>query len=272
MRLSDGIAIHNDYIDFLNLFSEYDYNENNKDFEFVYVCSDEKLERIREKYDYQKYKEDNSFKTVVRLMIWVFDNLLGDGMCHPPLQFNAEIVLDNTRSQKMLSNCYMYATVLNEICLSMGFFSRMVRCMPVDLVYSDCHCVVEVFCPEYQKWIVFDAANKAYYINRRMIPLNLFELRETIRMNQPVIVPMMARSETTKLIEYWTKNLIRFESYKVSKYGNEYFLDNRTMYHFQSKNYPISDKEVYYPDYDCSIKHVHTSNPNLFWKRPTILR
>ena len=90
--------------------------------------------------------------------------------------------------------------------------------------------------------------------------------------NQPVIVPMMARSETTKLIEYWTKNLVRFESYQVSKYGNESFLDNRTMFHFQSKNYPISDKEVYYSEYDCYIKHVHTSNPGLFWKKPIVLR
>lgn len=272
MRFSDGIAVRNDYIDFLNLFSEYDYNEKCVDFEFVYLCSDEQLDRIREKYDYKKHNEDTSFRTMVRLMVWVFDNLLGDGMCHPPSQFNAETVLDLTKSQCLYSNCYMYATVLNEIYLSMGFVSRMVRCLPVDLAYSDCHCVVEVYCPEYQKWIIFDAANRAYYVNKDMVPLNLFELRETIRMNQPVIVPMMARSETTKLIEYWTKNLVRFESYQVSKYGNESFLDNRTMFHFQSKNYPISDKEVYYSEYDCYIKHVHTSNPGLFWKKPIVLR
>ena len=125
---------------------------------------------------------------------------------------------------------------------------------------------------EYQKWVVFDAANKAYYTSKHMIPLNLFELRETIRINQQVIVPMMARSEAKKLIEYLAKILIRFESYKVSRYGNEYYWDNRTMYHFQSKNYPVSDKEVYYRDYDCTIKHVHTSNPNLFWKTPILMR
>lgn len=268
MRLSEGIATNSDYVDFLNVFSEYNYNEKNEDFVFDFILSDNQLDRIKKIYDYKNCINENSFKTMVRLMVWVFDQLLGDGMCIPPSRFNTEIVLDLTKSKNLYSNCYMYATVLNEIYLSMGFFSRMVRCMPIDLSYNDCHCVVEAFCQEYNKWIIFDAANKAYYVNKSMIPLNLFELRETIRNNQPVIVPMMSRSETSKLIEYWTRNLIRFESYKVSRYGNESCFDNRTMLHFQSKNYPISDKEVYYSDYDFYIKHIHTSNPNLFWKLP----
>lgn len=107
-------------------------------------------------------------------MVWVEEHLIGNGMCIPPVSFDAKYILDMTKKEGMQSNCYMYSVVLNEVYLSMGFHSRMVRCMPIDLEFRDCHCVTEVFSEEYQKWIVFDAANRAYYINKSLTPLNLF--------------------------------------------------------------------------------------------------
>lgn len=269
MKLNDGVVNNNDYIKVLNLFSEYDFKESIEDFAFEYVIDDERLTKLKDEFKYNDFiDEDHQFQSMVKLMVWVFHSLRGDGMCVPPSKFNAEIVLKRTKNEGLLSNCYMYATVLNEIFLSMGFFSRMVRCMPVDLNYGDCHCVTEVYSDDYNKWVIFDAANKAYYVDRHMIPLNLFELREAVRAQKTIYVPGMGRAQTTGLMQYWAKNLVRFESYQISRYGNESELRDSTMLHFQSKNFPVSDKTVYYKDFDIRIHHIHTSNPQLFWKRP----
>lgn len=269
MKLNDGTISNDDYINILNLFSEYNFSENINEFKFEYAFNDEQLIRLKTEFDYKDLIcEGNQFKTMTNIMIWVFDNLKGNGMCIPPARFDAMTVLKQTRTNNLYSNCYMYATVLNEIYLSMGFKSRMVRCMPMDLNFNDCHCITEVFCDEYDKWIVFDAANKAYYVDRTMIPLNLFELREAVRNRKTIYVPMMKRDRTNQLIQYWTKNLVRFESYRLSRYGNESEIINQTMLHFQSENFPVSDKKIYYENVDISISHIHTSNPELFWKKP----
>lgn len=235
------------------------------------VRDDETLKQLRNSYDFEKQAvQGKEFRTMVQLMVWVEEHLIGNGMCIPPVSFDAKYILDMTKKEGMQSNCYMYAVVLNEVYLSMGFHSRMVRCMPIDLEFRDCHCVTEVFSEEYQKWIVFDAANRAYYINKNLTPLNLFELRDHIIRQQTIFVPMMRRSDSEKLMKYFTKNLIRMESFQISRSGSEHFANDCVMLHFQSKNYPVSDKIVDYPELGIKITHLHTCNPDIFWMRPDV--
>lgn len=42
------------------------------------------------------------------------------------------------------------------------------------------------------------------------------------------------------------------------------------MLHFQSKNYPVSDKIVDYPELGIKITHLHTCNSDIFWMRPDV--
>lgn len=268
MRTHIGTVNYNDYINLLNCFRSYDYNQFIRGFEFTFVLSDKRLAQLREKYALHTLTASMpKFRFMVELMIWVHSKLNGDGACVPPTFFSADYVLSNS-SSGLHSNCYMYAVVLTELFLAVGLPARMVRCMPLDIDYNDCHCVVEAFCSDYEKWIIFDPANRAYYINRKALPLNLFELREHIAQQYAVYVPMMSIEMTNSLLKYWAKNLIRFESYKISQYGNELFQQKSTLFHFQPSNYPISDKEVYYEKYNCFISHIHTSNPALYWAPP----
>lgn len=268
MRTSLNTVNHKDRINFLNLFRQYDYNDSPMDVNIEYCLQDNSLVDLKAKYELDNIVGGLSeFRSMVKLMTWVNDKLIGDGMCIPPSNFSADYILTNT-ANGLFSNCFMYAVVLNELFLSMGFCSRMVRCMPVDIDFSDCHCVVEVYSQEYSKWIVFDPANRAYYINRKMVPLNLFELREHLADQETIIVPMMEYSRLQSLLQYLTKNMIRFETNSISKYGNEMYNSDCTFVHFQSKNYPVCDKTVFYEDMGYSISHIHTSNPLLFWQPP----
>ena len=165
---------------------------------------------------------------------------------------------------------FYHAVVLNEICLSEGFCSRMVRCMPMDLLYRDCHCVTEVYSAFYDKWIVLDAANRAYYVDRNMIPLNLFELRECVMREQPLYVPLMARSRAKELFQYLARNLVRFETDQISRFGAEDAVGERVICHFQSANFPVSDKTVDFPREGVCVRHVHTACPGLFWAKPQL--
>ncbi|MBO5197702.1 MAG: hypothetical protein J6B85_04170 [Lachnospiraceae bacterium] len=269
MRIHEGTVGFEDKVSFLKIFSQFNETEQKKDFVFSYQLQDYRLDYLKKKYNYTNNIDINQeFRSMVALTIWVNEHLVGDGMCIPPSEFHADYILESTKTMGLHSNCYMHAVVLNEVFLSVGFFSRMVRCMPVDLNYNDCHCVTEAFSFEWNKWIVFDASNRAYYINKKRIPLNLIEIREHIANKKQVLVPMMGRARNEDLIQYLAGNLVRFESFKESKYGNECGGFERTLFHFQSQNYPISDKKVFYPESGEYINHVHTSNPHLFWAPP----
>ena len=269
MRFKENLIDFYDRQNFLRCFSEFDYNEKNDNFTFSFNLKSQELEFLKKQHKYTVLVDKSSeFRSMVSLMVWVNDILIGDGMAIPPKEFDALHVLNETVTSKLRCNCYMYAVVLNEIFLSVGYISRMVRCLPIDLDFNDCHCVTEAYCQELNKWIIFDSANRAYYINKEMIPLNLFELREHIKNNKKVYVPYMGRTKSAALIEYLSKNLIRFESFKHSMYGNERFNSKQCLLHFQSRNYPISDKTINYPDVGTQITHIHTSNPNLFWAKP----
>ena len=93
MKLNDGVVNNNDYIKVLNLFSEYDFKESIEDFAFEYVIDDERLTKLKDEFKYNDFiDEDHQFQSMVKLMVWVFHSLRGDGMCVPPSKFNAEIV------------------------------------------------------------------------------------------------------------------------------------------------------------------------------------
>ena len=268
MRINDKIMSFEDKINFLKTFSVFDYNEMKDNCTFEYCLHDDALSIFKEKYNFNKIVDNiDEFRDMVKLMIWVNEKLVGDGNCIPPKEFDADYIIQNSK-KGLRSNCYMYAVVLNEVFLSMGFLSRMVRCMPIDIDFNDCHCVTEVYSNKYKKWVVFDAANRAYYLNEKMMPLNLFEMRESIINNKRIFVPLMSKTNMHRLVLYFSKNLIRFESCKCSKYGNEKNWDNVTIIHFQPKNYPVADKRIYYEEQNIYINHIHTSNPNIFWAVP----
>lgn len=269
MRLYENYTSLQDRLELLRLFSQFDNTETRDSFDFQYITQGENLTRLREEFDYPaQIVPGKEFRSLVGLMTWVFDHLIGDGMCIPPRVLNAKAILKGTKDQGIKSNCFMHAVVSNEIYLSMGFPSRMVRCMPIDLEYSDCHCVTEVYSQEYGKWVVLDAANRAYYLGEEMVPLNLFEIRETLMVQKLLYVPMMPRSQSKALLQYLLKNLVRFETDQISRYDAENWTGERIILHFQSKNFPISDKVAEFPEQNRSIRHLHTSNPNLFWAKP----
>lgn len=91
--------------------------------------------------------------------------------------------MENTRKNKFTSSCWANAVVLNEVFLAFGFFSRMIRCLPLDLRPSDCHCVMLSYSDDYRKWVVFDAAMGTYYTNSDKIPMSV-QLESAVKIKE----------------------------------------------------------------------------------------
>ena len=198
----DGRISKEDDLYFLRKFAEYDSGAKDADFRFHYIC-----EPLPELDDYLPREltkcEKHDFENMMRLMIWVHKALIPDSMATPAEPFHCLNILEKTWTDQMTSNCWMFSVVLNEIYLSVGYRSRMVRCMPLDLRFCDCHCVVQAYVEQYRKWVTFDPSFGTYYCNTQKVPLNLKEIREYIIRGEPY------RYEICGLLVIFERNTIR---------------------------------------------------------------
>lgn len=258
----NGIISQEDDLYFLKQYSEYRNNKNDK-LAFRYV--NEELIELKNYLPSELFARiGNEFHKMIKLMLWVHNFLIPDGAAVPIHPFNCINILEKTKTEKIESNCWMFAVVLNEIFLSFGYKSKMIRCMPVDLRFNDCHCVVQAYVKEYNKWVMFDAAFGMYYTDIQKTPLNLKEMRKHIIMNKKLYTPLVTSKYSKKICEYWTKNIFRFETYAISKINMEDDSDDSVIYSLLPVGYELSNKVIRHKGHNLKI--IHTHNEIEFWK------
>ena len=178
-------------------------------------------------------------------------------------------VFENTSNQFELqkkltrSTCWTYAVVLNEVYLSFGFRSRMIRCLPMDLRPMDCHCMTMVFSDLYNKWVAFDAAMGTYYTDAEKCPLDVQEIRQILLEGKSLCMPYVPRSTSVNLRWYLCKNMIRFCTYQESAFNIEEPERDRTLYMLNPVRYRMTDKVVPEGEHCLFIKNVYSDTD--FW-------
>lgn len=85
-----------------------------------------------------------------------------------------EYSLDN---KKQGINCRCKAQILNEMCLSLGIYSRKVWIEPNSGYDDDCHVVNEIWDSQRNKWIMLDITNNEYWVDENGTPLSILEVR-----------------------------------------------------------------------------------------------
>ena len=258
---------YHDWIYFLNLFSEYDSSVSDTAL-FRYDFSSHGLQALAKYAEIENMigSKDSDFKKAVSIMKWVNTNLSGDGMCVPPDRFDAISVLQKTKEFGLKSNCWMHAVVMTELCLAAGFYARMVRCLPIDLEYSDCQCVTTIYLREYQKWVVFDPSNNAYYLDQNMMPMDLPALRRSVATSKPIYIPMASRATTQRLIQYFAKTLFRFECDSMCGFGNESALQDRTFIALNPIGFKLTNNTFHLTDRTVRMIYIYSEKD--FWKPP----
>ena len=212
-----------------------------------------------------RFNKSEEFEMMIRIMVWVHKFLLPDALAIPIYPFNCINILEKTKAENIKSNCWMYAIVLNEIFLSIGFKSRMVRCMPIDLRFDDCHCVTQAYSDQYNKWILFDASMGTYYTDVNKVPLSISELRLSIIDDKKFFTPFIPSRKFKQVYGYWIKNLFRFETYSCSRFNMESINESKTIYSLIPNDYNIENKKIS-DRYGNQIQIIYTHDAKQFWE------
>jgi hypothetical protein len=250
---------------------------------FTYLdSSNVDLQRVRKAFRLDSVAgRGNEVSRLLNLLHFVHNAVWHDGGSDNPVMKNAIDLVQVCRTEHRGVNCRMMATILNECCLSMGYRSRMVTCMPRPLEFQDCHVINEVWSVELKKWIWLDPTFDAYVMDEKGVLLGIGEVRERLIDGRPLILNPEAnwnrqQSETREnyLESYMTKNLYRIETHANSTCNAETAAKGKVIEYIQllpldglNNQPPVTSTT----NEKTGVTHRTwvTNNPKLFWSAPT---
>ena len=208
------VSYENTYRFFLKEYKDFYYKRKNSHYTLYNNSVNYDLLKVfdieqKDKYEYEDLKKS---------MHTVFNTLnQGTRIVDMHMMKTSDIV-DLCVTQKISTNCLTFAIVLQRVFSSMGHTSRIVRCLPIDIHYGDCHVITEVFDLNKKKWLFFDAANDVVFEDENGI-LSILEIRSRLINGGllPTCVGPMWKTdflgfEINKYRIYLTKNFIRFNT------------------------------------------------------------
>ena len=210
------------------------YTQESNVVSFTYEFNTTELKNLYQRQGLVQFGNKKTFESMVKVMHSVFDKLyINDLQKNTDIitNFASDYIFDMADTKKYRFSCWVYATTLKECFLSLGIPARMIRCLSGLFFDRDCHCVTIAYCEEYKKYVLFDVANNTVYYSSKGIPLSLQELRDCIIDDKRIIVLQSEVGEKQGLIDYWIKNMVLFQCYEKSRYGNELNIsDNRIVF------------------------------------------
>lgn len=257
-----------DDVYFLEYFSAYNHYKTGQ-ISFTYEDKDSpSFVHLRESLEILNIKdEENDLNIIKRLCSWV-NNTLSYGINKlvtfqdQNTSWDTLTILQQVKENRVFCDCGTHAIVLTEILLALGYKAKWIQCLPIDLRYSDSHCVTHVYSKDFGKWIIADAALNLLYFNTKGIPMSLPELRQALLNSERVLFPSKTIRYRQWLLHYWKKNIIRFHTFSDYKYGF-FTASNQTHYYLNPVNYKICNKR--HQLRNGVISHIHISNPDEFW-------
>lgn len=241
------------------------YSDVDESINFTYDMSDLRLIELRNLYSLNAIAGNGSdFLKLMRITYWVA-NHLHFGSLVSTESFHALDVLNNTQNG-VNSNCFIAATVLTECFLAMNYPARMVRCMPIDLRFNECHCMTVAYAWDEKRFIAFDSAMGGYYQDSKGRPMNISDIRKAIIGRKPFKLRSIFKTNFVNAIEqYLCKNIVRFQSHQHTKYGNEIKDGSKdVMINLNPTTIHLCNKESMYNG--KTTKHIFIYNDSLFWE------
>lgn len=182
--------------------------KDGEDYETVYDFDNPEYVRLIEKYGIDKIAgEGSEFQKALRLMNEYAPRLTHESYYDNHIDMNAlsllEYSLDNNNQG---INCRSKAQILNEMCLSLGIYSRKVWIMPNSGYDSDCHVVNEVWDSELSKWVMLDITNNQYWVDENAVPMSVTEIRTKGAMRE-FCTPVIANDSLENLEALKEKNI-----------------------------------------------------------------
>jgi len=224
----------NHYAQLLQLTADYDLQPGEATAIYTYQdATNEHLQRLRERYELDAVAgKGTELERVFNLMRWVNERLRHGSMSHHE-PCHALHILELAEDGGFRANCYVIATVFNEVLLSMGLRSRRVICLPYDAYDIDCHVVNIVYSETLNQWIYLDPTWNIHVTDDREGILSLQQFRERMAHDQPVWVngsPDIEAEWNSFYLGYMSKNLFWFRNCAISEFHAEGVQSGKTDY------------------------------------------
>lgn len=252
--------------------------------DFVYHTrhDDENLRKLFVKFRLERFlKIDDEFERIKKVMRWSHEVLLYNQKKKYEGLENATDIIEFCKKNKTTVNCRLHAVVLTEALLALGFYARIVCCMPIDVLPSDSHAMTVVYLKETKKWVLLDSARNCYFTDINDVPLSLSEVRKCLIENLHINIVYMHRFSELQMgnklqqfddgwyMDYLYKNLFRF----YCSVENGTTASNRQVYyHLVPTGYALVNSTKIIVDDDLQEKIIRiTDNEQFFWSIPGIM-
>lgn len=217
-----------DRLELLRQYSDFGRTSGPNGMAFKYSYStDSGLTELRTKYKLDQVAGTGSeVSRMLNLLRWAHRIVRHDGNSLNPSGRNALNLIQVCTDSSRGVNCRMIATILNEACLSMGFKSRHLTCLPWDKKDTDCHVVNMVWSDSLNKWIYLDPSFNGYFQDATGQMLSPLEIRSALMNNDSILIsPELDYNgqphSTVQYRAYMAKNLFRFSSPVESAFNYE---------------------------------------------------
>lgn len=218
------------------------------DYELKYDFSNESLAALKSTYNLEgTAKGGTEFEKALRLMDEYAPRLTHKSDYDNHVALNALDLLEYSLNNKKHGiNCRAKAQILNEMCLSLGIYSRKVWIMPYSEYDGDCHVVNEIWDSSLNKWIMLDITNNTYWIDENKTPLSVLEIRSKAALCK-FCTPVEAGDKTDDLQKLKDKNIGNFlyivKNMAYMEYCTEYTVgESKEFYLLFPKNIPTEYK------------------------------
>lgn len=185
--------------------------QDGTDYKLLYDFSHENFATLKSKYELENTaKEGTEFERASRLMDEYSSRLTHKSDYDNHISINALDLLEYSLDNKKHGiNCRAKAQILNEMCLSLGIYSRKVWIMPYSEYDNDCHVVNEVWDSSLNKWVMLDITNNTYWVDENGTPLSILEIRNKAALNE-FCTPVEVGDKTNDLQSLKNKNIGNF--------------------------------------------------------------
>lgn len=214
------------------------------DYELKYDFTNENYQTLKSKYKVESTAGNGTeFEKAMRLMDEYAPRLTHKSNYDNHVEMNALDLLEYSLDNKNHGiNCRAKAQILNEMCLSLGIYSRKVWIMPYSGYDGDCHVVNEVWDTSLNKWVMLDITNNTYWVDENNTPLSILEIREKAALRE-FCTPVEVGDNTCNLQRVKEKNIGNFlyivKNMAYTEYCTEYTVGEIKKYYLlMPKNIP----------------------------------
>ena len=143
--------------------------------------TDENLEKLRDMYDLDMIAGQGSeLDQIINLMSWVYSLTGHANEPEIPVERNSFTLINMAKVEKKQINCYMKTVILNEVYLSMGFYSRHTHLLPHSNEERESHFITSVYSKTLEKWILMDPDFGVYVTDEKGNILGVREIRQRL--------------------------------------------------------------------------------------------